>query len=235
MFLFYSNQIQEKIARFDPSESAHAIRSLRMKSGDDIHFTDGEGSQYKGKIEIADAKEMTASIETQINAEISPSPIHLAFVPTKSSDRFEFMVEKCVEIGVRTITPLLSKNVERKNVNIDRLHKIALSAMKQSQQLYLPKVNQLTKFTEFITQLEHRDSQKYIAYCGESNLPVPNKLEIDKKKPILILIGPEGDFSIDEYKKALSYDFQGISLGDSRLRTETAGIIAVHWFKTILL
>lgn len=235
MFLFYSIQIEGNFARFDQSESSHAIRSLRMKAGDPIHFTDGKGNRYAGRIGIADAREMTVTIESHIHSEKVPSPVHLAFVPTKSSERFEFMVEKCVEIGVSTITPLLSKNAERKNVNIDRLQKITLSAMKQSQQLFLPEIRKLTKFADFTSHMKDLEKQKYIAYCGEDNLPTPNDIRPDEKKPVLILIGPEGDFSKEEYNEALRNGFQGISLGDSRLRTETAGIVAVHWFKTILM
>ncbi len=234
MYLFYSFEIREGLALFDETESRHAIKSLRMSLNDSIKFTDGQGRRYAGIISTAHEKKMVAS-NLQIIEEIPPISPHicLAFAPTKSGDRFEFMVEKCVEIGVQEFRPFISFHSDRKNINIDRLEKIALSAMKQSNQLFLPKIHPAQNFKALVESLKSSSAANLIAYCGEKDLPIIKNIDLSEESNITLFIGPEGDFSPEEFQIALAHGFKGVNLGPNRLRTETAGLVACHWLRTM--
>lgn len=234
MFLFFAVEIARGIAYFDETESRHAMKSLRMTEGDTIHFTDGKGSRYAGKITSAHIKHMSAVVSEVIEMKIPARPdICLAFAPTKSSDRFEFMVEKCVEIGVLAFQPFISFHSDRKQVNTDRLRKIAFSAMKQSMQLHAPVVYNTLSYKDSVKFFADRKFRNLIAYCGEEGLPDLNGIHVRDENEFCLFIGPEGDFSRKEYEFALENGFSGVNLGPNRLRTETAGLIGCHWLKTM--
>ncbi len=225
MQLFYTQNIKENMAIFIEEEARH-IQVLRKKEGDILHFIDGVGGLYEGEIMEVHKKQCVLSI-------IKHTPsynqrkvrLHIAIAPTKNINRLEWFLEKATEIGIDEITPILCDRSERKRIRIDRLEKILLSAAKQSLKAYLPKLNELTDYQNFIKK--ENDTLKYIAYCNDDNL---NHLKKEYSPPqnVTILIGPEGDFSQKEIQLALENNYKGISLGDSRLRTETAGIVACH-------
>jgi len=228
MQLFYNPEIQEttKEIIFDKVESAHIVRVLRKKESDILHITNGKGFLFDAKIVIANDKKCLASI---IKTEQKPKPwnyyLHIAIAPTKNNDRIEWFLEKATEIGIDEITPIICSNSERRVVKTDRFEKIIQSAMKQSLKFTLPKLNEPIKFTEFINQ--KFEGKICIAHCEEQAKSLL-KTVINPSEKVTILIGPEGDFSSDEIKKALLKDFTPISLGESRLRTETAGLVAVN-------
>lgn len=229
MFLFYSDNIKDNIAELPQEEAMHCVKTLRKKVGDTIHFVDGKGSLYTGEIIGTGKKSCTIGIKTvDFQAERRPK-IHIAIAPTKNINRFEWFLEKATEFGIDEITPLLCFHSERKNIRLDRLEKVVLSAMKQSLKSYLPKLNDLTTFKDFINSEKITESQKIIAHCQtgrEGHLQDLYKVG----QNATILIGPEGDFAEAEIKIALQQQFQPISLGEARLRTETAGIAACHIF-----
>ncbi len=229
MFLFYSDNIKDDIAELPQVEAMHCVKTLRKKVGDTIHFVDGKGGLYSGKIIGTGKKTCTIGIETVDFQESRKPKLHIAIAPTKNINRLEWFLEKTTEFGIDEITPLLCFHSERKNIRLDRLEKVVLSAMKQSLKRYLPKLNDLTNFKDFINSENIQESQKIIAHCQtgrEGHL----KEVYNVGQNTTILIGPEGDFSDKEIELALQQQFQPISLGESRLRTETAGIAACHIF-----
>jgi 16S rRNA (uracil1498-N3)-methyltransferase len=220
--LFYQSKINEGVLNLDAEESRHAIKVLRMVKGDALHLTDGKGFFYTAKITEAEAKKCSFEIIDKKQSTKRDYQIHIAIAPTKNADRIEWFVEKATEIGVDEIRFMLCKNSERKNINLERIEKIVVSAMKQSGQAWLPKVSPLVPFKEV---LKYQASQKFIAFVDEKN---PNHLR-SMAKPngnYLVLIGPEGDFSQEELNLALENNFKKVSLGNNRLRTETAGLVA---------
>ncbi|MEA3446480.1 MAG: 16S rRNA (uracil(1498)-N(3))-methyltransferase [Bacteroidota bacterium] len=226
MHLFYTPDIEHNIYQLNETESGHCIRVLRLQKGDNINLIDGRGGFYQAKI-IQD-KAKACIVEVQKKTEDFGKrdySLHLAVAPTKSIDRFEFFLEKATEIGVDEITPLLCKHSERKMIRNQRLEKIITSSVKQSLTAYHPKLNELLKFNDFING--SFSGLKLIAHCYPTQR-VHIKNKIKPKENYTILIGPEGDFSEEEITAAIKAGFTPISLGNSRLRTETAGIIACH-------
>ncbi len=224
MIQFYAPNIIENPI-LPESDSQHCVRVLRMKEGDIIDIIDGKGYRYTCRIIDAHPKRAHVEIIDRISTPLTWSNnIIIAVAPTKHIDRMEWMVEKLTEIGINQIIPLLCQHSERKEIKVERLEKIAISAMKQSLKATLPTISPITSFKEVIQNLN--TEQKYIAYCDTS---IPRKLlsnEYVAHKDTIILIGPEGDFSIEEIQLALNNNYQPISLGDNRLRTETAAIVA---------
>lgn len=207
-------------------EAGHISRVLRKKAGDHFLVTDGIGKGYKAEIVEIGKNDISARILEEIKGDFEiKTQVHLVVAPTKNIDRFEWLIEKAVELGVSEITPIICDRSERKIVNIERMNKLALSAMKQSGRFILPKVNEAIKLDKFKTEAE----LKLIAHCEESDKIELNQLPVSKSTTILI--GPEGDFSPKEIEKAKSENYQPISLGKSRLRTETAAIYAVSFFR----
>ena len=207
-------------------EAGHCIRVLRMKEGDSIRLTDGKGCFYDAVISAVSGKRCMVHIERKEQQEqLWNGYLHIAMAPTKLMDRNEWFVEKAVEIGVDEITFLKTDHSERDVIKMERIEKIAVSAMKQSQKATLPVLNGMTQLRSFIEQ--GFDGDKYIAHCE----PGSKVLLQDALTPghnSLVLIGPEGDFSPAEIEMALKAGFKPISLGPSRLRTETAALVAVH-------
>jgi len=225
MQLFFTKNINDNIAVFSQEDARH-IQVLRKKIGDQLSFVDGVGGMYTGEIIDIGKKQCTLSIiQHTPSYNLRNVHLHIGIAPTKNIARLEWFLEKATEIGVEEITPLLCEHSERKKIRIDRLNKILISAMKQSVKAYLPKLNELTKFDQFF-QNENQGS-KFIAYCNDDNL---NHLKTEYSSPenVTILIGPEGDFSQKEIELALQNNYTGVSLGKSRLRTETAGVVACH-------
>ncbi len=231
MNLFYQPGITDGILHLGTEESRHVVRVLRMKPGEAIEITDGKGHFYLAKISLADPKKCWFEIAEKTFFSKRNFQVHLAIAPTKNADRTEWFVEKATEVGVDEITFIGCKNSERKTINLDRIEKITISAIKQSQQAWLPKINSITPFNEILSA---RADQKLIAYVDATN-PKHLHAVAQPQKKYLILIGPEGDFSNEELELAIQHGFEKVSLGSNRLRTETAGLVAcqtVHFINS---
>jgi 16S rRNA (uracil1498-N3)-methyltransferase len=226
MQLFYTPDINSDTYKLDKEESTHCVRVLRLKEGSQIHLTDGKGNLYKAQLLSADPKECIAEIiETIPDFGKKNFYLHIAIAPTKNIDRFEWFLEKATEIGIDEITPIFSEHSERNIIKPERLQKIITSAVKQSLKAYHPILNEAIKFNQLLNFAF--DGKKYIAHCEEGE-KISLQSAYEKAENALILIGPEGDFSIAEIKKAIENNYLPVSLGNSRLRTETAGIVACH-------
>jgi 16S rRNA (uracil1498-N3)-methyltransferase len=232
MFIFYQPEIKAGVLELDREESRHCIKVLRKKEGDAIRLTDGKGFFYEAVISDANAK--ACGFEIASKEELRPDPfhIHIALAPTKNLDRTEWFVEKAIEIGVHRISFILCENAERKVLKTERLLRKAISAMKQSQQAYLPELGELTDFEAFVQQ--QKASHQLIAYLDEQARPYLINA-VPPTSDYLVLIGPEGDFSDQEVEQAVARGYQPVSLGNSRLRTETAGIAACHSLQLLQL
>jgi 16S rRNA (uracil1498-N3)-methyltransferase len=226
MQLFYVPNVAENEIVLDETESKHAIRVLRLNVGDKIQLVNGKGGFFLAEITQPHPKKCKLSIlESHTEFGKRRFNLHMAIAPTKNIDRFEWFLEKATEIGIDEITPVLCEHSERKTIKPDRLEKILVSAMKQSLKAYLPKLNPMVSFNEFL--IKNEGEQKYIAHCNEGEKEHLQN-EVEKEKSVTILIGPEGDFSPEEVEQAKKNGFCEISLGSSRLRTETAAIVACH-------
>jgi 16S rRNA (uracil1498-N3)-methyltransferase len=226
MHLFYIPNISTDIQLLPREESAHCIKVLRLKKGDTVYLTDGLGGLYRTTIIDDHAKKCTLKvIEYQQEAGKKDFKIHLAVAPTKNINRFEWFLEKATEIGIDEITPLLCTHSERKIIKPERLNKVITAAMKQSIKAYHPVLNKMSSFKKFIQTVDA--DQKFIAYCSETYVD-HLKDRYTKGKNVIVLIGPEGDFSPSEVKTAIENGYHPVSLGLSRLRTETAAIVACH-------
>ncbi|MBQ8100321.1 MAG: 16S rRNA (uracil(1498)-N(3))-methyltransferase [Paludibacteraceae bacterium] len=225
MYLFYTPDIAVSCC-LSEEESAHCVRVLRYTRGDEILLTDGCGFTYTARITNPHPKHCEFEVlSRELQHPSHKFRLHIAIAPTKNIERMEWMVEKCTEIGVDEITPLLCRFSERKQIREDRLQKIVLSAAKQSLTPYLPRLNPLTDYDSFIRNAH--EETRFIAHCYKEDKH-ELKDEIRKGRSCLILIGPEGDFSQQEVDDALALGFVPVSLGNSRLRTETAGVVACH-------
>jgi 16S rRNA (uracil1498-N3)-methyltransferase len=214
---------------FDPGESLHISKVLRRQSGDVLDLTDGRGHHAKGIIEVG-KKTVTASIQSceQIPARIPF--LEMAIAPTKNNERTEWFVEKAVEIGVEKITLIHCKHSERPHLKTERLKKVAISAMKQSLKFHLPEITEIISFDEWVRNAS--TELKCIAHCHEGEKQLLRDA-VKNHHQAAIAIGPEGDFSTDEIAFAIQSGFIPVSLGASRLRTETAALAAVHTFEVI--
>ncbi len=211
-------------------ESFHAAQVLRMRSGDFIHLTDGLGHLFKGELLNVDSKKSLVRLVEELPLKPATSHLHIAIAPTKNIDRFEWFLEKATEIGIAEVTPLLCRYSERKEIKPERLNKVIVAAAKQSHHFMFPRLNPILKFEEFINS--STSENKYIAHCESSEKNDFGKSIIGKKSSLL-LIGPEGDFSEQEIQLAISNNYLPVSLGESRLRTETAGVYACAVFNAL--
>lgn len=225
MTLFYvPNLATEHV--LPEEESLHAVKVLRLQAGDKLVVVDGVGGYHIAKITLPHPKRCAFElIESQFEYGKRDYKFHIAIAPTKNMDRLEWFIEKATEIGIDEITPIICRFSERKMVKAERLEKIIVSAAKQSVKAYFPKLNPQCTFDELIKN--HQATQKFIAHCYDSE-KIQLKAEIIPTKDVLVLIGPEGDFSKDEVDKAIKNGYIPVSLGESRLRTETAGVVACH-------
>ncbi len=214
--------VNDKTATLTAEESWHCAKVLRKKTGDAVRLIDGIGNFYDGKLELVSDKKCVAVITSGPTAQLKRNYyLHLAIAPTKQMDRIEWMIEKAVEIGIDEISFMNCHNSERTVIKTDRIIKIVESAVKQSLQAYLPKINELTAFKEVVNSVSA--DQKLIAHCEDSEKAGIKQIDF-KNRSTLILIGPEGDFSRDEIDLALKNKFKAVSFGENRLRTETAGL-----------
>ena len=227
MQLFYSPDISESTLSFSFSkeESNHILKVLRKKMGDLLDITNGKGWLFSAEIIQINSKNCVAKIISKTLQPKRNYRVHLAVAPTKMNDRYEWFLEKATEIGVDTITPIICDHSERKIVKTDRFEKILQGAMKQSLNCYLPKLNEPIAFKEFIEY--DFEGDLFIAHCEETDRK-SLKQQLKPNKDITILIGPEGDFSVKEIEMAINNKFIPVTLGDTRLRTETAAIVACH-------
>lgn len=244
MALFYAPTLSTGYV-LPEEESQHAVKVLRLQAGSEITVVDGTGGFYKAKIANPHPRHCTFEItETILEYGKRDYRLHIAIAPTKNIERLEWFIEKATEIGIDEITPIVCRFSERKVIKAERLEKIIVSAAKQSVKAYFPILNPLCTFDELM--INHQPTQKFIAHCYTSPpTPLPEERgdasqsivetftdrmllqhEVKKSSDVLILIGPEGDFSKEEVQKALSVGFIPVSLGNSRLRTETAGVVA---------
>jgi len=227
MQLFYNPDINENTTEFSFSkeESRHIVKVLRKSSCDTLHITNGKGWLFIAEVTIPDIKKCLVSIVSKTLQPKREHNLHLAVAPTKMNDRYEWFLEKATEIGIETITPIICDHSERKIIKPERFEKILQSAGKQSLSYYFPKLNEASTFKDFIKQDFTGDL--FIAHCEETNRKLL-KQELKPKREITILIGPEGDFSVKEIETALQNNFIPVTLGETRLRTETAAIVACH-------
>lgn len=225
MHLFYTPDIATTL-ELPQDEAAHALRVLRLTEGAEVLLTDGKGSFYRAEIDIISGKRCYMRIVETITPEpMWKGHLHLAMAPTKNMDRIEWFAEKATEIGFDELTFLDCRFSERKVVKTERVEKILVSAMKQSLKPTLPILNGMTPFDKFINY--RFGGKKFIAHCYDGDkLPLMQALQCGEDA--LVLIGPEGDFSPEEVQKAIANGFHPITLGRSRLRTETAALVAVH-------
>lgn len=213
-------------------EAQHAAKVLRLEAGDEVFLMDGAGQYYAAELTMVSQKHCLYKIkETMPQSKAWRGRIHLAIAPTKNIDRIEWMTEKATEIGWDELSFLLCKFSERKQIREDRIEKIVVSAVKQSRKPFMPIVNELTSFKDFVAK--QREGRKFICHCYDEiekadMMQLLNNMNEDEKgKDVTILVGPEGDFSIDEVRFAMENGFESVTLGNFRLRTETAGLVAV--------
>lgn len=227
MQLFYNPQLDRSAKQFSfsPEESKHIVKVLRKKEGDQLQITNGQGYLFTARILLADPKKCKAEIVQTQKKHPKMHWLHMAVAPTKMNDRFEWFLEKVTEIGVNEITPIICDHSERTVVKPERMARVMQSAMKQSLRTFLPKLNPAISFSEFMEK-QHK-GLKFIAHCEEEE-KVELKRRVAADKDITILIGPEGDFSSSEIQMAYDKGFLPVSLGEARLRTETAAIVACN-------
>lgn len=228
MHLFYTPDLSGKQYTLNEQESKHCVRVLRLGVGDKIQLIDGKGGFYEAEIDDARPKACSVVIVSE-QQEFGKRDfrLHMAVAPTKNIDRTEWFLEKATEIGVDEITPLLCQRSERKVIKAERLEKVITSAVKQSLKAYHPVLNELTAFKKFVGQ--SFDGRKFIAHCESSDTEKPHLFKtLSANQDVLLLVGPEGDFSPEEIELAKANGFEEISLGEARLRTETAGVAGVH-------
>ncbi len=227
MQLFFNPNIDETTESFsfDKEESRHIIKVLRKKDSDILHVTNGFGLLFETQITLASDNKCTVEVLSITNAEKPKFHLHLAVAPTKMNDRFEWFLEKATEIGIQEITPIFCDRSERKVINRDRFEKIILSAMKQCNETFLPKLNEAISFKDFIKQ--QQNGLQLIAHCEETDKKSLKEV-LKPNEDVTILIGPEGDFSEKEIALALENNYKPVTLGNTRLRTETAAVVACH-------
>ncbi len=227
MQLFYAPDFVADTYTLSEEESAHCVRVLRASAGDTLHFTDGRGTLITACVEFADRRgTVVRAVERIADPVPLPYGLTVACAPTKNIDRFEWFVEKAVEVGCGRVVPLCCDRSERRLVKEERLRKIAVSAMKQSLKCRLTEVDPMTSFDDFV-RADHGDALLFIAHCDPSDDKRLLRDMVEPGRDAVVLIGPEGDFSPEEVVRAREAGFKPVSLGQSRLRTETAALVSV--------
>lgn len=228
MLLFYTDDIKDNWATLSEEETIHLKKVLRKQVGDTVHFVDGKGGWYTGSIFEFSKKSALLQIQTKEQKAAPAYRLHLAIAPTKNISRIEWLLEKATEMGIHAIYPILTTHSERKVIKPARLEKILRSAMKQSLQSYLPSLAPLQKFENFLQSFDaisNSEIDKFIAYIHPDH-KIHLQDNYSPGRDVIILIGPEGGFSPEEVDLAQKRGYQAVSLGESRLRTETAGLLA---------
>jgi 16S rRNA (uracil1498-N3)-methyltransferase len=227
MHWIYKPDLQQGNKTLDEHSSKHLIKVLRLKKGDTIYLFDGKGNGASAKIIDPNQKKCNISIQAPNYRDTERNYyLHIAIAPTKNINRFEWFVEKATEMGIDEITPMICDNSERKDIKTNRLDRILIAAMQQSQKHHKPILNEKSSFNKLIET--NYQGNKYIAHCYNANKMKLSKSTSNEKA--IVLIGPEGDFSKDEIMLATAHGYQAISLGNTRLRTETAGIVVCAHF-----
>lgn len=228
MSVFYSTLIQNNHILLEAEEAIHCSKVLRKQLNDIVEVIDGKGGFYKAQITGIEKNSVSLKITESLKVNPQTLAFHLCFAPTKSNDRTEWLLEKACEMGVSEITLLNCARSERIKINEERWNKILLSACKQSKNAWIPKLNGIKKFEKFIDE-ENPSEKKFIAYCGDE---IKKEVSELKGKSICVLIGPEGDFTEDEVRNSKLKGFEVLSLGESRMRVETAGLFVIAAAKT---
>jgi 16S rRNA (uracil1498-N3)-methyltransferase len=233
MHIFNSPKISKGLHSLSKEESFHAVKVLRIRVGDEVNLMDGKGTIAKAKIVEANASETKVEV---LELKLYPQKnyqLHIAIAPNKSMDRFEWFLEKATELGISEITPIYTQRTIRTKLRFDRLEKILMAAMKQSMNPYLPKLNEAIDFKSFFQNIP-ADTNKLIAHCMDGEkLSLKTAIEKSSSPNFICLIGPEGDFTPDEVQMTLDHNFQTISLGEDRLRTETAAVFVLAGLKVM--
>lgn len=228
MHLFYQPDSTRHF--LEEEEARHCVKVLRARIGDEIAVTNGQGTVYRGAVREVGAKIVSYEVLEIRQVPLPEHRIHMAICPTRKAERNEWMVEKMTELGVHKVQFVVSEHTHRETLgrvlNFERLHRIALSAMKQSQQNFLPEFTIFSNLGAYLSQVQVPD--RYIAYVASENIPRHLIQQLSCRRPVEILIGPEGDFSNDEIESAMATGFLPVSLGNTRLRTETAAVVACH-------
>jgi 16S rRNA (uracil1498-N3)-methyltransferase len=227
---FYTEPVAaaQNIVVLNEENSKHAVQVLRMQNGEQLKLTDGLGNLYTAEISDAHKKKCTVNILERSFEDAPATKVSIAVSPVKNNSRFEWFLEKATEIGVTEIIPLLCSRTEKQHFRYDRMNGILISALLQSQQVWLPKLHEPVKYEKYLQSLENKAGQKFIAHCEEDQKTSLRDL-LSTNQPInqsTILIGPEGDFTKEEIALALRNNFVPVALGDTRLRTETAALVA---------
>lgn len=225
MNLFYQPLIDQGTHYLDEEESKHCVKVLRRREGDALRVTDGKGAFYDAIITTADVRKCVFSVRHKEDVPPPPFEIAIAVAPTKNSDRIEWFVEKAVEIGIQRITLVDCQHSERRHINMDRLNRVAITAMKQSLKARLPRMEGLVPLKRYLN--EPHTGERFIAVVDSSN-PVHLFHHAPRGESVAVLVGPEGDFAEEEVDMAVARGFVKTSLGPSRLRTETAALVACH-------
>ena len=229
MQLFFNENISTNDTEilFPKEESKHIVKVLRKGEGDFVYITNGKGVLFKAEISLATTNKCLAQIIETTTQKKSKLHIHLAVAPTKMNDRYEWFLEKATEIGIQEITPIICDHSERKVIKIERFKKIIQSATKQSLRFHMPIINDAVTLSDFIKS--HKNETLFIAHCEETERKsLKKELSNTNSKSFTVLIGPEGDFSSKEIELALANNYSPVMLGETRLRTETAAIVATH-------
>ena len=224
MHIFFEENLQNAILELSPAESKHCTKVLRLKAGDEIGFVDGKGLFARARLVEVNAKSTTAAITQRELQSKRNFHLHIAVAPTKNIDRFEWFLEKATECGIEEITPIICAQSERTAIKPERLKKILLAAMKQSQRAWLPRLNDALKYKDFVKNIKS-GAGVFIAHCAEGEKQSLQNI-YQPGNDVLIMIGPEGDFNHEEIELAGEKGIQAISLGQNRLRTETAALVA---------
>ncbi|MEG0927805.1 MULTISPECIES: RsmE family RNA methyltransferase [Chryseobacterium] len=225
MKLFYGEIVHQQVTIND-DEQQHIVKVLRMKEGEEIHVTDGKGKLAFGKLVIEGKKASIEVAEIKENLPDFNPRLHIAIAPTKNIDRIEFFVEKAVEMGISEISIIVTEKTERKNINIDKIRKQAIAASKQSLRFHFPVINDAIKLSDFLKNINPENT--FVAHCHE-NLERIDLKNIPSMEQVTFLIGPEGDFSEKEISFLAENKIKAVSLGNQRLRTETAGVFVAAW------
>jgi 16S rRNA (uracil1498-N3)-methyltransferase len=226
--LFYTRNFSAENPLISSEETHHVLKVLRLQAGDALQVTDGQGKLFNCLL-ATQSSQARLQILTEKTIPAPVSSMHLAIAPTKNADRMEWLVEKCTEIGISRISFLLCQRSERKQLRLDRLEKIAIEAIKQSGQVWLPQLADMQDFKTFVRQ--NQASQKWVAHLADDDRQEISQSE--KSGEICLLVGPEGDFSAEEIVEAKACGFVAVSLGKTRLRTETAGLVGCVQLQTL--
>ncbi|MBK9636601.1 MAG: 16S rRNA (uracil(1498)-N(3))-methyltransferase [Bacteroidetes bacterium] len=228
MHLFFAPDLSSSEFYLPDEETHHFIHVLRFSQGKQIEVTDGKGARALCEAIQVSKKQVLLTVLEKENFPTPTRKLHVAIAPTKNIDRFEWFVEKATELGIAEITPLICRHSERKTLKLERIQKLMVSAARQSQHYFFPLVNAEVSFEKFLESMNENNDSAFIAHCEESEKVEAR--ELASTMNAIVLIGPEGDFSHEEIENALKKGFKALSLGNSRLRTETAGLKAVAAF-----